>query len=153
MQQSNVITSPIILTASRLEAIADKFVFVPLGTSLASMRILKILHQYRELTPKRIGELSGGTKSNVSQRLNHLEEKKYIERTYAAVKGDKRKIMVKITREGEKQLEFITKRLEKAQLQLIKHFSKKEIQQHLEFFKKINSIIDQEEKNLIKIFK
>lgn len=151
--QSNIITSPIVLTSARLEAIADRFVFIPMETSLASMRILRILDQNSELTPKRIGELSGGTKSNVSQRLNNLEKKGYIKRSYALVKGDKRKIIVEITKEGRKQLEFITKRLEKAQLHLIKHFSKKEIKQHLEFFKKINSIIDLEEKNLAEIFK
>ena len=151
--KSNIITQPIILTSARLEAIADKFVFGPMGTSLASMKMLRILHQQGSLTPKNILDRVGGTKSNISQRLNHLQERGYIKREYASVQNDKRKVIVTITKEGETQLSIVDKRLNKAQLKLIKYFSQEEIENHLKFHAKINQIIDQEEKNLTKIFK
>lgn len=149
---NNIITKPIIFTSARLEAIGDKFVFLPMGTSLAAIRILRLLEQEGELMPKRIMELSGGTKSNVSQRLKHLEEKKYIQRTYAAFAEDKRKVVVKITREGKTQLQKVDKRLSKAQMKLKGYFSQKEIENHLNFFAKMNKLIDNEEKNLEKVF-
>lgn len=151
--KSNIITSPIVLTSARLEAIADRFVFIPMETSLASVRILRILQQNGSMNPKKIMEFSGGTKSNVSQRLKYLEEKGHVTRKYASVPNDKRRVLVEITKDGIKHLDFIDRRLKKAQMKLIGYFSQEEIDQHLAFFEKINSIIDMQEKNLTKIFK
>jgi len=153
MKKSTAITHPIIQTASRLEAIANRFVFVPMGTSFASMRILRILDGSKSLTSKMILGLAGGTKSNVSQRLKHLEEHGFIIKDHAMTSDDRRKVSVKITAKGKERLDLIDTRMKKAQICLNKLFSEEEIENHLKFFKKINKIIDQEERNLIKLFK
>jgi DNA-binding MarR family transcriptional regulator len=153
MKTTTVITHPIIYTAARLEAVADKYVFNPMGTTAASMKILRLLKDHGPLTPRRIVELGGGTKSNVSQRLRHLEKNGFITRKQDVFPEDRRKVIVKMTKKGDRRVNEIQTRLKKAQICLTKNFSKKEISQHVEFLKKINRLIDREEKNLDKIFK
>lgn len=153
MDTTNAITHPIIYTAARLEAIADRYIFGPMGTTASSMKILRLLHNHGPLTSQRIGELGGGTKSNVSQRLDYLESKGYVARDPENFPADKRKVLVKITKEGGQQIAEIQKRMKKAQICLSRHFSEKEIAGHAKFFEKINLIIDKEQKNLDKIFK
>lgn len=152
MKNTHAITHPIVYTAARLEAIANRFVFGPMGATAASMKILGLLRQNGALTARRIVELGGGTKSNVSQRLDYLEKKKYIARVQDVFAADKRKVLVKLTRTGKEQLVEVRKRMKKAQICLAKCFTEKEIRQHVKFFEKINRIIDKEEKNLGKIF-
>lgn len=152
MDKNKTITAPILFTASRLESIANRFVFQPMGTSFSSMKILRLLELKGPQTPKRILELAGGTKSNLSQRLNYLEKNRFIVRDYAVVPGDKRQVVVKLTALGRKRLNLINLRIKKAQLTLAECFSQKEIEGHRKFFEKMNRILDREEKNLSKIF-
>lgn len=152
MDKTNAITHPIIYTSTRLEAIADRYIFSPMGTTAASMKILRLVKEQGPLTSQRIGELGGGTKSNVSQRLDYLEKKGYILREQDNFPGDKRKVLVKITEKGLKQIEEIQKRMRRAQICLSRHFTEEEIAGHSKFFVKVNQIIDKEQKNLDKIF-
>jgi DNA-binding MarR family transcriptional regulator len=149
---NNAIVYPIIYTATRLEAITNRFVFGPMGTTAASMKILGLLHANGPLTPRKIMELGGGTKSNVSQRLANLEKNGFIARDGAKNPKDKRQVIVRLTVLGVDQIGKIKARLKKSRLCLAKNFSREEIGQHVEFFKKINRLIDQEEKDLKKIF-
>ncbi len=153
MKQLKTLPEPIIYTASRLEAISNRFVFEPLKISLSSVKILCVLEQRGPLTLKEILNFSGGTKSNASQRLTVLEKNGYVKRNRAKVQDDKRKVVIEITKKGLEKLALIDKRLKKANLHLIKNFSKKEQELFFEFFERINKIINREENNLKEIFK
>lgn len=153
MKKTHYITEPIIFTATRLESIANRYIFVPIGTTAAMMKILGLLKKKGPMTPVQIMNLAGGTKSNVSQRLNTLEKSNLIVRSHAVISNDRRKVMVKLTFKGKEQMEMIKKQMRKAQLCLSKHFTEREIRQHIEFFEKINEILDKGEKDLGRVFK
>lgn len=124
-----------------------------MGLSSTSMKILKLLKNRGPLTASKLIEITGATKSNLSQRLNFLEKENHILRTYASDKKDKRKVLIELTLTGKKMMLGIEKRLQKAQISFEKKFSEKEIAQHKAFIKKLNSILDSEESELEKIFK
>ena len=139
------IIEPIVYTASRLEAIANHCIFSPIGMNISSVKIMGILCQRKAMTQKDILELIGGTKSNISQRLNFLEKKGYI-RTYKDTADDKRKLFVELTETGRKKLIEIKGQLRKVKLELESNFTKKEIEQHFAFFKKLNKLVDSRDK-------
>lgn len=151
MKTSDAITHQIIYTAARLEAIAEHYVFSPMGTTAASMKVLRLVKKNGPLSQNRISELGGGTKSNVSQRLDNLEKNGYIFRDQQTPK-DKRKVLVKITRKGRLKLFEIDKRMKKAQICLEKNFTKKEIEDNEKFLKKIDKLLEKNRKVLDKIF-
>lgn len=92
------------------------------------------------MNPTEILELTGGTKSNISQRLDFLEKKGYI-KTQKNTAGDKRKMSVKLTLTGKKKLSEMQKHISKVKLKLEANFTKKEIANHYAFFNKLNKII------------
>jgi DNA-binding MarR family transcriptional regulator len=134
------IIEPIIFTASRLEAIADHCIFRPIGINISSVKIMGLLCHKKTMTPKEILELAGGTKSNISQRLNFLEKKGYIE-THKNTFDDKRKLSIQLTQAGKAKLQEMKKHLKKVKLELESNFTKKEIEQHFAFFNKLNKIV------------
>lgn len=134
------IIEPIIFTASRLEAIADKCLFRPIGINLSSVKIMGLLSHRQLMTPTEILELAGGTKSNISQRLTFLEKKGYI-KTQKNTSGDKRKISVELTLTGKSKLREMQKHIRKVKLELESKFTKKEIANHYAFFNKLNKLI------------
>lgn len=152
MKKTHYITEPIIFTASRLEAIANRYIFLPMGTTAAVMKILGLLKMKGPLTPRQIMDLAGGTKSNISQRLDTLEKNGFIVRDESIKQSDKRKVVIRLTAKGEYHIEALKKRMRKAQVCLSKHFSEEEITVHLRFFEKLNNIINEGEKNLKKVF-
>lgn len=152
MEKTSSIVEPIIYTAMRLEGIANRFVFQPMGVSLSSVKILRILCCNREMTQQDILKLIGGTKSNISQRLDFLEKKKYIRRDYTKYKSDRRKVAVALTALGKAKLKEVDKRLRRSKLTLEQQFSPAEIEAHCKFFKKIHQIIDSKERDLPEIF-
>jgi DNA-binding MarR family transcriptional regulator len=143
------IIEPIIFTASRLEVIANRSLFRPIGMNISSVKILNLLCKKKLMTPKEIMQLAGGTKSNISQRLDSLEKRGYI-KTQKNIFDDKRKMSVKLTLAGRKKLQEIKDKFEQVKLGLEANFDRKEILQHFAFFDKLNKIIDSEEKNLTK---
>jgi DNA-binding MarR family transcriptional regulator len=144
---------PMVCLAHRLEAIANKYVFQPMGFSSVSMKIMKMLRSHPSLSPGDLIGITNSTKSNISQRLNFLEKAGYIRRSYASDKSDKRKINLRLTGSGEKKLEEIEKRFKKAHISFSKKFTQMEIEQHEAFMRKVNSILDVEENELEKLFK
>lgn len=88
-------------TASRLEVIANRHLFGPLKMTISSMKILRLLEKMDQLTPKEIMENIGGTKSNISQRLDLLEKRGYITKDNKK-SDDKRKVYVRLTVTGKK---------------------------------------------------
>ncbi|EKE11402.1 MAG: hypothetical protein ACD_15C00084G0003 [uncultured bacterium] len=143
----------IICLAHRFEAIANKYVFQPMGFSSVSMKILKALSFNPSLSPSDLIEITSSTKSNISQRLNFLEKEGYIKRNYASNKTDKRKVNIRLTKLGGEKLEDIEKRFKKAHISFAQKLTRKEIEQHDIFFKKLNDILDSGENELEKLFK
>ena len=141
------IIEPIVYTASRLEFIANQYFFRPIGMNISSVKILELLHKKKILTPKEIMELAGCTKSNISQRLNFLEKKGFVQ-TKKNLFDDKRKLSVKLTPAGKEKLQELKKRFDKIKLKLESHFSQKEIERHFEFFNKLNELISLKEKTI-----
>lgn len=146
------LTDPIIFTAARLETIANRFVFEPLGLTLSSARIIRLLADNGKLTPGDLLKYSGGTKGNVSQRLKFLEREGYIQRVNATGASDKRTVVVELTTKGQKQFEQIFQRFEKARQCLESSFSSEEKQSYYAFFAKLNQMLDQSEQEFPKIF-
>lgn len=144
------IAGSIIYIGARLESIANHYVFAPMGISSVSVKILGMLCCGRALSPSEILERLGGTKSNVSQRLNFLEKEGLIERTHA--NQDRRKVAIQLTKKGTERMNAIMERLTKAQISLESKFSKQELQQHRKFIEKINRILDEGECEIRKAF-
>jgi DNA-binding MarR family transcriptional regulator len=143
----------VVCLARRMENIADKYVFKPMGISSINMKILKALKWHVSLSPSDLIEITNSTKSNISQRLNFLEKEGSIRRNYASDKNDKRKVQLQLTTLGRKKLAVIEKRFEKAHISFSKRFSVEELAQHKLFMQKINTILDKEEDELKKLFK
>lgn len=137
------IIEPIIFTASRLEAIADRCIFRPIGINISSVKIMGLLCHKKIMTPREILELAGGTKSNLSQRLNFLEKNGYI-KTQKNTFADKRKMSIQLTLAGKKKLTEMQKHIHKVKLKLESNFTKKEIESHYAFFNKLNKLIGSE---------
>ncbi|MFA5986585.1 MAG: MarR family transcriptional regulator [Parcubacteria group bacterium] len=140
------ITESIMCIASRLERIADQHIFRHIDLSAISVKILFIIHIHPSITPSDIQESVGGTKSNISQRLNYLEKKGFITRTHTK-DADKRTVSLTLTPIGKKKITTIKKWLTKANLHLEKHFTQKELHTHFDFLKKLHTVLDHEEKN------
>lgn len=147
------IIEPIIHTATRMEVLSNRYLFRPVGMNIASIKILELINKKKSTTSKEIMELIGGTKSNISQRLNSLEKKGLI-RAHKNIFGDKRKTLIKLTLTGKRKLQEMKKHLDKTKLELEANFSKEEIKKHFAFFNKLNKLIELKEaefsKGLIK---
>jgi len=139
------IIEPIIFTASRLEVIANRHLFMPIEMNISSVKIMGLLCRRKIMTPKQIMELAGGTKSNISQRLDSLEKRGYVEMRKNTGK-DKRKVLVKLSPLGRKKLMEVQKKLKKVKLELESNFTREEIQKHFAFFDKLNKLVDFNEK-------
>ncbi len=143
----------IVCLAHRIEAMANKYIFIPMGLSSTSVKILGMLSHHKSLTPSQIIELSNSTKSNISQRLSFLEKEGLITRDYATDKKDKRKVKVLLTDQGQKKLKEMRKVMTKAKISVEKKLSKNEITQHEAFMQKLNDIMDNSESELEKLFR
>lgn len=136
---------PLVLTAARLELIANRYFFAPLGMSFATVRIIHLLTKKGTLTPSELLQKIGGTKSNISQRLNLLEKEGFIRRTYASNDLDKRIVKVTLTPQGKVKMKAIEASSRKAKIELTKQFSPKELAEFKQFITKLNKILDQAE--------
>lgn len=144
----NVISDSIIRTAMRLENIANKHFFNHIGMSSASIKIMCIIAKCPECnTPTKILEAVGGTRSNISQRLDYLEKQGFINRKHARTGSDKRKVNIILTPQGKTKLAQTEEWIKKANMYLEEYFTKEELAGHFTFFKKLNGILDAEESN------
>ena len=141
------ISDPIMSTATKLERIANVHIFSHIGLSSANIKIMCILDRMKITTPSGILKFLGGTRSNISQRLDFLEKKGYILRKHDSTSADKRKVNIQLTTAGRRKLTEAEKWLKKANLYLEKYFTKKELAAHFAFFKKLNEILDRDSDN------
>ncbi|MFA6393405.1 MAG: MarR family transcriptional regulator [Patescibacteria group bacterium] len=136
----------IILTATRLEQFANAHVLNPIGLNMTTAKIMGFLYIHEKITPSDILKFTGGTKSNITQRLNNLEKKGFIRRLIPESGAiDKRKILVSLTKKGRNKFDEAHKLINKDSLDLEKEFSQKENNLHYEFLKKINILLNQHE--------
>jgi len=129
------------LTAIRLEMIAERLIFKPLKLSSASFRILMVIDKLGEITPKEILKYLGGTKSNVTQRLNYLKRLSLVD-IKKPVSGDQRQVNVSLTTQGSATLAKISARINHNKLHFEKYFTSSEMNNFLAFIIKLNEKLD-----------
>ncbi|MCF7845749.1 MAG: MarR family transcriptional regulator [Candidatus Peribacteraceae bacterium] len=142
----------IVVTAIRLKTIANRFVFSPNGTTSSQFRILRLLSNEGPQRPSAIMKYAGGTKSNVSQRINMLEEEGLVYRLQRKKGGDLRSVFVAVTPKGRKLFTKLRDKFKKSSRELEEHFSAKEIAGCMNFLKKLNKAIDENEQKIPKLF-
>lgn len=143
------LVEPIMTTAARMEAIADQYIFRPLGLTTSTGKILKALLRHRTTTPGDLLRIVGGTKSNITQRLDILEKRGYVSRKHGEKKdGDKRQVQVALTAEGKRKIKAVEVRIRHANICLEEYFGKEELERHFDFFRKLNGILDESETHM-----
>lgn len=138
------LADPFIMTAMRLETLTERYLFKPTGISSASFKILAFIKNSPGCSPSQILNYLGGTKSNITQRLNLLEKNKYISSSRST--GDKRKVLIFIDSSGVEKFNEVVDNFRKNSIYLEKFFNKKELCAHFSFMLKFNSILDKCEK-------
>jgi DNA-binding MarR family transcriptional regulator len=149
MKKTDII-SPIFCAWTRLESLAQRHVFGCIGLGSSSFNILVLIAHKRSITPSDILAELEITKSNLSQRLRTLEEKRLVKRSRANISGDRRKVAFLITATGERKLREAALVAKQAGLSFEKDFTKEEIRHHRAFFTKFIAILDHKERELEK---
>ena len=144
LSKNKSIGKMIVFTAGRLVEFANNNVFKPIGLTSSGIIIMHIIKQRNAIMPSELLKFIGGTKSNITQRLNFLEKNGLIARSPSPNVNDRRKIIVKLTSRGIAKLKEAQKLIDKKNIDLEKYFSKKDIASNLKFMDKINQIIDGE---------
>jgi DNA-binding MarR family transcriptional regulator len=83
----------------------------------------------------------GGTKSNITQRLNYLEKKGFVTRSQEGGKADKRKVSIFITSAGQQAIKEASYLIRDKSQALHNVFSEEEINAHLKFMKKLRDFL------------
>lgn len=91
----------------------------------------------------------GGTKSNITQRLNFLERSKLI-LSARSKEGDKRKVLVSLSPEGTKKIKDVMDIFKKNSIYLEKFFTEKELAEHFSFMRKMNTVLNDCEQLILK---
>ncbi|MFA6389140.1 MAG: MarR family transcriptional regulator [Patescibacteria group bacterium] len=143
----------VVFTATRLEQFANTYVLKPMGLTTTAIKIMGILYYRGPLTPTDILKLIGGTKSNVTQRLNFLEKSGFIKRQAPRKKtaDDKRKKMIELTGGGKRKLVLAYELVNNKSLDLEKSFTKAECRLFYEYLVKTNLLIYNVEKEYLKL--
>ncbi|MFA6458141.1 MAG: MarR family transcriptional regulator [Patescibacteria group bacterium] len=142
----------IIMTSTRLRAIANRCVFRESKITGTQFRILRLLMLRDQQQPTEVLKLVGGTKSNVSQRIKSLEKQGFVVRSAHQAGVDRRNVYIAITASGRKLVEGLMQRFHKAAKSLENQFSQKEVAAQFDFFKKLNQLLDENEQAIIKLF-
>jgi DNA-binding MarR family transcriptional regulator len=146
------IISPIFCAWTKLEAVANRYIFDRVGLSSSGFKILTFLARKKSATPGEMVIELGITKSNLSQRLRALEAKHFVKRSHTGKDSDQRKVYFLITTSGEKKLHQAAHIAKQAGLSFEKEFTKDEIRQHSAFFSKLTTLLDKKERDLEKLF-
>ncbi len=141
----------LVFTAMRLEALADRYMFKPLGLTTASFRILMMLAKAGPQAPSEIIEILGGTKSNATQRLNWLSRRGWIKLTHKEGE-DKRRASARITALGRQQVAKASRLFKDNDLHIEKYFSNKEMNDFMLLIRKLNLGLDQCEVSIAKLY-
>lgn len=139
------LSNSFVMTAMRLEALMERYLFKPSGLSAASFKILAFVKNNKNCSPSEMLDYLGGTKSNITQRLNFLERSSFI-CSSKSKEGDKRKILVCLSSAGETKLTEVMNKFRKNSIHFEKFFTKEEISNHLSFMVKLNESLDKTEK-------
>lgn len=138
-----------VLTAVRIEALTERYLFKPVGISSASFKILVFVRKHPNCSPSQIMDYIGGTKSNITQRLNFLERSKLI-LSARSKEGDKRKLLVSLSPEGTKKIKEVMDVFKKKSIFLEKFFTDKELAEHFSFMRKMNKVLNECEQLILK---
>lgn len=139
------LSNSFVMTAMRLEALMERYLFKPSGLSAASFKILSFVKNNKDCSPSEILDYLGGTKSNITQRLNFLERSSFI-CSNKPRNGDKRRVLVCLSKAGEKKLSEVMNKFKENSIHFEKFFTKEEISNHLSFMVKLNESLDKTEK-------
>ncbi|MFH0834537.1 MAG: MarR family transcriptional regulator [Patescibacteria group bacterium] len=142
----------IVITGIRIKTVANRFVFAPSGTTGAQFRILRMLVDGPQ-RPSDIMKYAGGTKSNVSQRINALEDEELVRRMPRQKGDDRRNVMVEITAKGKALVARLLAQFKKSTEAMEKQFSAKDLDEFRSFMDKLNRVIDENEKKVAQYFK
>lgn len=136
----------IICSATRLESFGNKHVFDAFGLTTSGYKILHIIYEHKVTTPSDILNFIGGTKSNITQRINYLAKLKYVKKITEHSKfNDKRKTIIQLTNFGKKRYKDILKSIDTNSIQLDKLFNDTEKKTVEKLINKLNIIIDKYE--------
>lgn len=141
-----------IFIGEKIESMANKYVFGPMNMSLSAMRILGYVDCHDKITAKELIDLTGKSKSNITQRLNLLEKNGLLVRIKNHKSKDQRETFLKITPLGKSRMKEAFKKIEKFHLSKEKFFSKKEIEAHIKFMHKLTIFLNKEEAKLKDVF-
>lgn len=141
-----------IFIGEKIESMANKYIFKPMDMSLSSMRVLSYINNKKTTTAKELIMLTGKSKSNITQRLNILEKNGLIIRSKDKNNKDHRETFLKITSEGKSKVKEAIRKIEKFHISKEKFFTKKEIESHIKFMKKLSLFLDREEAKLNQFF-
>lgn len=141
--QDQTVANLIILTAFRLELIADRKIFKPLGITAASFRILAVLSRLGPVSPGEVVDLLGASKSNLTQRFNFLTRAGLVEKEGGS-QADRRKIIMRLTAAGERKVKEVYLIMKKANLYVEKSFNTKDLDFFRSFMERLNQKITQE---------
>jgi len=132
-------TEPAIPSSEALLAAVRRFTRASLGSnktissgelSQAEWHLLWLLKHWPESSgaqPSQIAQRMRVTAGNVAQQLRHLEQLKLVQRTSA--ESDRRRVLVTLTRHGEKYLSQIRNEILQHFEQLITHIGPKQTKQ------------------------
>lgn len=142
------IIEPIFCAWARLESIANHHIYDRVGISASGFKILTFLARKKSATPGEIVLALTITKSNLSQRLRALEEKRFVKRSHVKKEDDQRKIHFLITKSGEKKIHEAALMVKQAGLSFEKEFTKEELRHHGAFFSKLIILLDKKKQEL-----
>jgi len=131
------------MTAARIQAYANRYFFEPIGLTISCAMILHLLEHLGPVTSSEILKHTGGTKSNISQRLRFLERLNYIKREENSSE-DKRLVTIQLTEIGRERYRSLQKTLSAnaKKLETELQFSEEEKIVCQRVISKINNFID-----------
>ncbi len=138
----NSVTRSILATANRLERFANSHIFKPIGLTSAIVQILYIINKQGSTTLTKLVQVLGRTKSNMTQRINLLENKGFVARS-GRDSGDARKNRIILTPKGKQVYQKAINRLRVSALDIDSLFSEQELSDHLDFMAKLNAKLDE----------
>lgn len=139
----------LIMIATRLEANANRYYFEPMGLTTTYCKIICMLASKEGMTPTEILRMTGGTKSNISQRLDVLEKQGYAKRSTPDT-GDKRNVRIELTEKGRNKFEEVKEFVNKKSDFLEQQFTTEEKIHLHNIIDKLNKIMDGHDERLAK---
>jgi len=133
----------IFFTSSKMEQIADQYIYKPLGLSKSTFDILHILSTKKSATATELLSFVGGTRSNISQRIDWLEKNNWVTRKLPTGNTDRRKIVIQLTPFAAKKMSKFESIVEESRVELEKNISDQEIKIFRKVIKKIHSKLDE----------